>query len=372
VQQLNKSLYKDELYLGLHELDSVIVCFTVKNGVVGVRQILKTNEFVRKVSYIKEQITTSPSSLYTEYDLKVLYDSLNIVSNELVGQEYFDQKRIAVHYNGMLMELPIEIFLSNISWNQDKIVQEGFSHNPIVRYLVASQINGNNWNVSFFNRLYLVYCLNNQTIIKSSLEKSKIRKYILNVNFLELENLDRRIVSIIKNGNLHISSHLAINPNDPYQSILFCDEIQNGISLNRLNYELFKNKRVYLNTCESGYGHLNKGEGLLSLGFIFALAGSKTIIQNLWEASDQSAAMIAEYYYKHLRFNSPEKALMKAKIEYLRNCPPGMDHPYYWAGVVCYTQKEVRINSWIAILSIVIFAFLIVIGYISLRKRIFR
>ncbi len=99
---------------------------------------------------------------------------------------------------------------------------------------------------------------------------------------------------------------------------------------------------VFINACESGSGPLNEGEGLMSLGLAFALAGSTSIIQHQWEAPDRGAYKISLEYYKNLSKNNPAKSLNKAKLEYLENCSSGYDHPYYWAGIVCFGEKDLN------------------------------
>ncbi len=70
-------------------------------------------------------------------------------------------------------------------------------------------------------------------------------------------------------------------------------------------YELYNMKLnadlVVLSACNTGYGALMKGEGLLSLGHSFAYAGCPNILMSKWPAADQPTNELMQYFYAQIK-----------------------------------------------------------------------
>lgn len=139
---------------------------------------------------------------------------------------------------------------------------------------------------------------------------------------------------------LHLSMHADVNDQLPMRSgLLFtpgADSVENGF----LNlYEIYNLKlpaqTVILNACNTGYGALAKGEGVLSLSHAFSYAGCRNILLNLWLADDQASSQIVNGFYKQRQAGlSQAAALRQAKLAYLEAADPLRAHPYFWAGLV--------------------------------------
>ncbi len=94
---------------------------------------------------------------------------------------------------------------------------------------------------------------------------------------------------------------------------------------------------VFLSACQTGFGKLQKGEGIISLARAFAYAGAKAIVTTLWSVKDQQTASISVAFYKNLAAgNSKSQALREAKLSFLSEArgKGSFSHPYYWAGIV--------------------------------------
>ncbi|MEK6481763.1 CHAT domain-containing tetratricopeptide repeat protein [Catalinimonas sp. 4WD22] len=90
-----------------------------------------------------------------------------------------------------------------------------------------------------------------------------------------------------------------------------------------------------LSACNTGFGKLQRGEGVMSLGRAFAYAGCPSIIMSLWPAQDQATAEIMVNFYQALSDGmSKDEALQKAKTQYLTTTNELFAHPFYWAGFV--------------------------------------
>jgi CHAT domain-containing protein len=91
---------------------------------------------------------------------------------------------------------------------------------------------------------------------------------------------------------------------------------------------------VVLSGCETGWGKLVKGEGLISLTRAFMYAGAPRVVASLWEVSDEATAELMKRFYKKMLKEGlrPAAALRKAQVEMWRQ--PQWRAPYYWAGFV--------------------------------------
>lgn len=110
-----------------------------------------------------------------------------------------------------------------------------------------------------------------------------------------------------------------------------------------VNLDMDSVQLVYLSACETGYGRLVKGEGMISLSRAFAYAGCADIVTSLWQADDAATAIITKDFYRYYYNGYPAPvALQKAKINYLEN--PAIDKrkktPFYWAHLVFVGQQD--------------------------------
>ena len=91
-----------------------------------------------------------------------------------------------------------------------------------------------------------------------------------------------------------------------------------------------------LSACNTGFGTLNKGEGVMSLARAFFYAGVPSTVTSLWEVDDSKTRDIMVEFYKNLKKGlAKDEALRQAKITYLDNMTEsGTANPYFWAGFV--------------------------------------
>lgn len=144
----------------------------------------------------------------------------------------------------------------------------------------------------------------------------------------------------VSNYNLiHFATHASANDEFPDYSYLAFEN--SGTSSNLLyvkdlyNYQIDADL-VTLSACQTGFGKLQKGEGMLSLARGFNYAGVPSIVTTLWKINDQSTAELMEAFYQNLSDGlSKKEALRQAKISYLKsNDDAFLRHPYYWSGIV--------------------------------------
>ncbi len=106
--------------------------------------------------------------------------------------------------------------------------------------------------------------------------------------------------------------------------ILFMDEI---FSL-RCHTHL-----VCLSACQTGFGQVDVGEGMMSMTRAFLYAGVKNLVVSLWAVQDNSTALLMEKFYKQfVKSKSISHSLRKAKLQMLQEAE--FSHPYNWAGFI--------------------------------------
>lgn len=122
-------------------------------------------------------------------------------------------------------------------------------------------------------------------------------------------------------------SYLAFEDNDEHNNLLYVKDLYNY----QINADL-----VTLSACQTGFGKLQKGEGMLSLARSFNYAGVPSLVTSLWKINDQSTSEIMKLFYENLSEGlSKKEALRQAKLTYLNvNDDALLRHPYYWSGIV--------------------------------------
>lgn len=162
---------------------------------------------------------------------------------------------------------------------------------------------------------------------------------------------------------LHLATHAVANDRNPNQSYLMLspgeeDEEDGSLYAYELYNMQLKTDLVTLSACNTGYGEIKNGEGVMSLAHAFAYAGSPNIVMSLWPVPDKSTSEIMVNFYRNLIEGMPkDRALHEAKRQYLQTADDYGKHPYYWAGFVfsgnpeplTFQQTRYAYLSWILV-----------------------
>lgn len=154
-----------------------------------------------------------------------------------------------------------------------------------------------------------------------------------------------------KAGILHFAMHAFIDDDEPMNSKLVFYQDNDSIEDGFLHtFELYNMKLeaslAVLSACETGYGKLVKGEGIMSLARGFAYAGVPSVIMSHWKVDDQSTSLIMQYFYKYLAEGlSKSEALRKAKLDYLAEASPNKQHPFFWGAFVVIGDDAPMFND---------------------------
>lgn len=155
---------------------------------------------------------------------------------------------------------------------------------------------------------------------------------------------------------LHLATHAIVDDQYPMNSrLLFTPSSSSEEDGNLYAWELYglqlDAKMVVLSACNTGYGKIQRGEGVMSLGRAFAYAGCPSVVMSLWPAQDRATADLMEAFYEEIA-NGQDKdvAMQNAKLRYLNEANELFAHPFYWAGFIVQgdTQSLESSKPWLS------------------------
>ncbi|MEL6559662.1 MAG: CHAT domain-containing tetratricopeptide repeat protein [Bacteroidota bacterium] len=140
---------------------------------------------------------------------------------------------------------------------------------------------------------------------------------------------------------IHIASHAMVDDENPMHSkIAFSLDQRDTINDGYLHtFELYNCSidadMIVLSACNTGFGKVVKGEGVLNLARGCFYTGCQSVVMSLWVANDRSTATLMNSFYSFLAEDQPKNvALRNAKLDYLANHEGLAAHPYYWSQFV--------------------------------------
>ncbi len=152
-------------------------------------------------------------------------------------------------------------------------------------------------------------------------------------------------------GILHLATHAIVDDTNPMNSrLLFSQENDSLEDGNLHTWELYNMKlnaqMAVLSACNTGYGQIQRGEGVMSIARAFAYAGCPSVVMSLWPAQDKTTADIMDTFYAGLSQGfTKDKALQLAKINFLKNGDELFSHPFYWASFVAQGDQRPLIQT---------------------------
>jgi CHAT domain-containing protein/Tfp pilus assembly protein PilF len=166
---------------------------------------------------------------------------------------------------------------------------------------------------------------------------------------------------------LHLAMHTLIDDENPMFSKLVFSDSEDSDEDGLLNtYEVYNLNLnaglAVLSACRSGYGSLNRGEGVMSLARGFLYAGVPSIVMTNWEVEDKSGAEIMIKFYSYLlKGHRKDEALRMARIDFLDNADLLRSHPYFWGAYVCIGNPEELLGSFRQYYPMVTFILLLMV-----------
>jgi CHAT domain-containing protein len=113
-------------------------------------------------------------------------------------------------------------------------------------------------------------------------------------------------------------------------------EPNNVLYTNELQITYLPVDLVVLNACYTGFGKLQRGEGVYSLTRALTSAGVPSTVMSIWQLSGSSSSVLVKMFFQNIKNGMPkDRALQQAKMELLKNPEhASMVHPSFWAGLL--------------------------------------
>lgn len=133
---------------------------------------------------------------------------------------------------------------------------------------------------------------------------------------------------------LHFATHGIFDADQPsFSGLLFADASKTGAEMLYANEIYTMNipaSLVVLSGCDSGFGNVRTGEGVISLNRAFMYAGARQLLYSLWQIGDQQTERFMTIFYTHLLDGKTEyEALQLAKLAMLEQSVSSL--PLYWS-----------------------------------------
>lgn len=177
---------------------------------------------------------------------------------------------------------------------------------------------------------------------------------------------------------IHFAMHALVDDEEPMNSrFIFSpgrDSAEDGYLHAFELYNMELNAQIaVLSACNTGYGKLMKGEGIMSLARAFSYAGVPSVVMSHWKVDDKATSTIMQFFYDNLVKGMPKsEALREAKLSYLANADPSELHPFYWAAFFSTGDDsplifEKNYSSYVIASSL--FLIFSIVFYLYFRKR---
>jgi CHAT domain-containing protein len=178
---------------------------------------------------------------------------------------------------------------------------------------------------------------------------------------------------------LHLSMHAESNAKNPAFSQFIFSQNDTLSSHNRLFMNELQNQKlnadlVVLSACETGFGTLSKGEGVMSFARTFAAIGVPTSVVSLWKIPSGATENVLTKFYTYLnQRQSVVQSLRQSKLDYLQTA--ALNSPYYWAGLIPVGDTEYapignKNGWWIALILAVVVGLCAFVFYSKKKSKV--
>ena len=370
LEDVKTHLKPDELFLEYHIADTTLYIFIVTDEKNSILQIPVDSVFFRDIDVLNKFLTGGPGKNVSKVDeayCDAAYKLYRILIQTV--ETWFNKRKLIIIPDGQLFYIPFEVLLTGRTGD----TLESYDMLPylIKRYPVnysysASMfINSLKHPASDYDKDIVVYALGfkkehytynasnvNETLARRGEplygeltgvkdEMNGILKIVDGESFFD----DRASEYRFKHpGNsyqvIHIATHGIINNENPmFSKLVFSPDTLYNEDGDLYSWELFNMKidagMVVLSACNTGYGKLRLGEGMMTLARGFLYAGVPSMVISLWNVSDASTVIIMKNFYTNLNLGmEKEVALQQAKLQFLADADDITANPYFWGGFI--------------------------------------
>jgi len=323
-------------------------------------------------------------------------------------ERHLTTEQIVVIPDGMLSYLPFESFLKNDKNKEHYLIQDyQFSYSPSAtlwglwdqkkRSLPAAEERSTKTFTGFApdfsqyqnNNEKLEKGGNSESLTQMELDRIPLAKkevkycaeQLYGNAFIGNKATELQFKKTAHHSNIiHLATHGIMDDQKPaYNKLLFQTDSTSEQDGSLHTYELYnqnlKADLAVLSACNTGYGTLKQGQGIMSLARGFKMAGCQNILMTLWDINDRVSFEMMQDFYKNLN-NGKDKseALRQAKLDYIKSSDQTGSNPYYWASFVMMGSDAgipsyQKGFSYIWTFSIIGIVLIVLGGFILYRKK---
>ncbi|MEO9850040.1 MAG: CHAT domain-containing tetratricopeptide repeat protein [Reichenbachiella sp.] len=329
--------------LTMHTAKDYVYTFLIDNGSLSYIKISVDSTFQEEVVKMREGLSDPTEEMY----------QLSITNDMTDFLKHVSSKKLTIIPDGILNYIPFELLALDASG--DSLLMDRFNvnyRNSIFQLLdqkSQDNVSKSYGLVSFAPDFSTDNFLASDDAVRSELssipgafdEVTTISEMFKGKKFIKEAATESNFKNIAyKYGMIHLATHALVDDKDPKQSRMIfnigSDTLNDGyLHVHEIAYMDLNAQMVTLSACNTGFGKIKKGEGVMSLSRAFAYAGVPATVVSLWPASDKSTPELMKYFYQNLKDGqSKSEALNNARKQYLATATGKARHPFYWGGFV--------------------------------------
>ena len=270
-------------------------------------------------------------NLIDRKDFKTISKNLH---HYLLGQQLNKKKKnLVIVPDNVLNYIPFEILLND----KNKLLIEDYTicYTGSVHLFLELKNDFFNYNTPNYWAGFSPNYQQDYKLSSSSNEISTISKMVKGKYFVGDESKKQSFLENNKDYSiLHLAMHAEIdNENPMFNKLIFSDD---ELTSSEIYLSNTKANLAVLSACNTGFGKLEKGEGVMSMARAFHFSGVPSVIMSLWKVPDKETNKVMVAFYKHLKSGQTKsEALKNAKLDFLASTNDiNLKHPYYWSGFV--------------------------------------
>lgn len=349
-----QSLLKERQMVSYQQAKDALFCFVLSKDDLSVKKISWDYQDDNRVLKIRQLITENASEEQIDQHLTYFYQKLiEPIRHDL------NQPNITILPEGVLSYLPFDLLKQNFDSKPllfDYTISYDFSAYLFLHFGLAN---------NYMSNQLLAFAPTFNEPIAKSIDPVRSSISALPGALAEVDYVGQIFTGKILKGDkatekrfkeqvsdygiLHLATHAIVDDISPgYSRLVFDLENENSTSEEDgylHAYEIYHMKvnasLVTLSACNTGYGKIKKGEGVMSLSRAFAYAGVPSTVMSLWPASDKSTPELMKYFYQNLKDGqAKDVALNNARKQYLSTAKGKARHPFYWGGFVMIGDNQ--------------------------------
>ena len=315
-------LHSEEVILEYYIDKNIGYCFKISKENIEVIELKNLDALRDKITQFKNQINNRIT----------LTETSKGISNLVLPKFEKNIKKITIIADDVLTVLPFEVLMQNNKYLVESISISYAGSLMLLEEQKSLKTESKGW-AGFAPKYSKIDLTNNVDEVKN------IKAIYGGTTYVNEKASKDLFVEEGKNyGVLHLAMHSTLNKTNPMNNKLLFNEVDPNQSLTAAEiYSLHLNANLaVLSACNTGFGKLEKSEGLMSMSRAFTYTGVPSTIMSLWKVPDKETSIIMTSFYKYLKQGkTKDKALQLAKVDYLNNTGDvALKHPYYWSGFV--------------------------------------